>query len=195
MQNEYTLAIDDFERKLFWVTDKLNLVSRSDSELGWGNLVLLFVAKGKVQLIHEIALSANNPLSLESQKRFKNLVENWIEFKDGAAAEIEARLQEQVRSSIQNRLQKRLDFRSILEDIGEFDLLREDLDSVHLFLDGYDGDKSETYKAMVKELEDKARSYVNNELVPLFKSKKLYSFVENGNIQYLRKDIFWWRHL
>jgi hypothetical protein len=195
ISNEFSKAVDSYEKLIYWATDNLGLVHTCDTELDWGNIILLYSARGKILLIEKICNSLNRKVSLESCNKFKITNNNWSEFYSDFKDKIDDKVKKQFQYSIENRLQKTCDTRLIMNDINNFDYFRDERDTIQFFLIGYEGNNKEHFEDVVINKDVMIKNFIIKELIPFFKKKDIYKFVQEGNVSWAPRDDFWWRHL
>jgi hypothetical protein len=193
--NEFSKAVDSHEKLIYWATDNLGLVHACETDLDWGNIILLFAARGKVLLMEKISNSLNRKVPLESCNKFQITTNNWSEFYSDFKDKIDDKVKMQFQYSIENRLQKTWDTRLIMNDINDFEYFRDERDTIQFFLLGYEGNNKEYFEDVVINKDVMIKNYINKELIPSFKKKDIYKFVQEGNVSWVPRDDFWWRHL
>jgi hypothetical protein len=189
-------ALREFEKTLYWVTDRLGLAVSSRYEAGWGNMILLLAWQGKLRLLLDTSKRTGAALApadaLEHHQRVLDFWETYVQdFPDEVAQELE----EQFEASILSRLQKVVASPSILSEFHDFRLFLEERDTIELFLDGSDSSWHHLgFRERVTVVDERLKDYVLGKVRNTLLAECPLNALQELNIPWLPSS-YWWRHM
>ncbi len=194
--SEYVETIEEFEKLLLWVTDRLGIVHKTRYELNWGNIVLLMAAYGKIYLLEKIANEQRMKLPDEVLKDKRvSLERNWSQYLNDFRHELEPELNEQFKNSLISNLSNTYENRDTLNELHDLEYFFSERDTIELFLIGSKFFfKSFNLRKKIKNIDDRIKDYILNFVINNLKREYSKNVLEELTISCLPLE-FWWRHI
>ncbi len=194
--SEHSDMVDEFERLLYWVTDREGLSSKERYELDWGNTILLMASCGKTELLEKMGKDRGIEIQDESaHDKWTTLEKSWIDYSAAFMQDVVAELTEQFDNSVLSKMAQIFQSRFLLTELHDLEYFFSERDTIELFAIG-----SEKYfknlglKERYRALDDKIREYVIGEVVDTLRRENSLPVLNQLSIRYLPRE-FWWRHI
>jgi len=186
----------EFEKTIYWVTDRLGLVNDTEYELEWGNLIILLAFGAKLDLILSLSVEANlaQPPN-EAVHKFERLRSAVAEYLNDFRNELERKLSEQFHRSVRARMHRAISHADTSSGFEDLKLILEDKDCIELFLAGASKCLPEmNFRDEVRRLDETFRAVLFRGPYARLTSEYSVDLLLELNVEWLPSE-FWWRHI
>jgi hypothetical protein len=186
-------SIEEFERVLYIVTNRMQIhIGRGEMQPR-GTVVCLMSLGGKIELIAaELRRRAPGRVK-DAEARYNELASAWRNFAGEFSEQIKTELQAQFDEVVLHAYATTWETREILLEPSDFDCFRDERDWIECFLLGCDSEARDRFWKRLTPIEQRAKEYVYETVRPHL-SEKWPAAIPNGNVEWAPRE-FWWRHL